>query len=49
MTGLETDLFAVPDAERLVASTNSGQTALKEAYAYRMEDGEPAPDPVRRL
>jgi beta-lactamase superfamily II metal-dependent hydrolase len=37
------------DGERLLVSTNSGQTDLKEAYAYRMEGGEPVADPVSRI
>ena len=37
------------DGERLLVSTNSGQTDLKEAYAYRMEDGHPVADRIRRV
>jgi beta-lactamase superfamily II metal-dependent hydrolase len=36
------------DGKRLLVYTNSGQTALKEAYAYRMQDGEPVAVSVRR-
>lgn len=37
------------DGRRLLVYTNSGQTRLKEAYAYRLDlDGTPVPDPVRQ-
>ncbi|HSL64548.1 MAG TPA: MBL fold metallo-hydrolase [Gaiellaceae bacterium] len=37
------------DGERLLVWTNSGQTRLKEAYAYTLDRGRPVAVPVRRL
>lgn len=37
------------DGERLFVWTNSGQTQLKEAYAYTLERGRPVAAPVLRL
>jgi beta-lactamase superfamily II metal-dependent hydrolase len=37
------------DGKRMLVYTNSGQTKLKEAYAYEIEDGKPTPAKVRQV
>ena len=37
------------DGQRMLVYTNSGQTKLKEAYAYEMQDGKPVPVKVRQV
>lgn len=37
------------DGKRVLIYTNSGQTKLKEAYAYELENGEPKPAKVRQV
>lgn len=37
------------DGKRMLVYTNSGQTKLKEAYAYELKDGKPAPSRVRQV
>ena len=37
------------DGKRLLVYTNSGQTDLKEAYAFRMDAGRPVPERVRLI
>jgi beta-lactamase superfamily II metal-dependent hydrolase len=37
------------DGERLLIYTNSGQTKLKEAYAFELKNGEPSPAKVRQV
>ena len=37
------------DGKRLLIYTNSGQTKLKEAYAFSLKDGEPVPTRVRQV
>ena len=37
------------DGKRLLIYTNSGQTKLKEAYAFELKDGAPSPAKVRQV
>jgi beta-lactamase superfamily II metal-dependent hydrolase len=37
------------NGKRMLVYTNSGQTKLKEAYAYEMKDGKPEPARVRQV
>jgi len=37
------------DGKRMLVYTNSGQTKLKEAYAYEIKDGKPVPVSVRQV
>jgi beta-lactamase superfamily II metal-dependent hydrolase len=37
------------DGKRMLVYTNSGQTKLKEAYAYEIKDGKPEPARVRQV
>lgn len=37
------------DGKRMLVYTNSGQTKLKEAYAYDIQDGKPTPAKVRQV
>lgn len=37
------------DGKRMLVYTNSGQTKLKEAYAYEIKDGQPQPAQVRQV
>ena len=37
------------DGERMLVFTNSGQSKLKEAYAFEMKDGKPQPARVRQV
>jgi hypothetical protein len=37
------------DGKRMLVYTNSGQTKLKEAYAYDIKDGKPIPAKVRQV
>ena len=37
------------DGKRMLVCTNSGQTKLKEAYAFEIQDGKPTPAKVRQV